>query len=236
MARLHWHTDASPYYESGLDHGVLYVGNRPGVAWNGLIALAERPVGGVAEPFYIDGVKYLNHPTTEEFSATLEAFSSPKEFDICDGTAFVNSAVQIHRQLRQSFGLSYRTRTPTGHKIHLIYEAMAHPTARAYPSLSDSPEASTLAWSLSTQGVATTGHQAVSTITLDPGEIEESIFLDLERWLYGTDNTNPRLPSPNEILALFQTIQFAPAMAGLAFSGVTWAGLNQSTFTLGDGS
>lgn len=37
-----------------------------------------------------------------------------------------------------------------GYKIHLIYNAMAAPSEKAYSTVNDSPEATTFSWELST--------------------------------------------------------------------------------------
>lgn len=60
MSRLTWSAVGERYYETGVDRGVLYVGDQPGVAWTGLTSVSESPTGGEARAFYIDGVKYLN--------------------------------------------------------------------------------------------------------------------------------------------------------------------------------
>lgn len=92
MARLGWGIPGSRVYETGVDRGVLYVGEQAGVPWVGLSSVDESPTGGSAKAYYIDGVKYLNVASAEEFEATINAFTYPPEFDQCDGTAQVRIA------------------------------------------------------------------------------------------------------------------------------------------------
>src|SRR5690606_41906872 len=87
MTKLNWGAFGERYFETGIDRGVLYLPGRDGVAWSGLIGVREAPSGGDPTPYYIDGYKYANVSTSEEYAATLEAFSAPLEFNECDGRA-----------------------------------------------------------------------------------------------------------------------------------------------------
>ena len=84
MSKLVWDQTGQRYYETGVDHGVLYPmesGAYPkGVAWNGLISVTESPSGAEASPVYADNVKYLNLVSAEEFGASIEAYTCPPEF------------------------------------------------------------------------------------------------------------------------------------------------------------
>ena len=50
MTQLTWDAAADRRFETGVDHGVLYVPNNlgeydDGVAWNGLVSVTESPEG-----------------------------------------------------------------------------------------------------------------------------------------------------------------------------------------------
>src|SRR5690606_21649542 len=109
MSRLEWGTMGARYFETGVDRGVLYVGGLA-VPWNGLVSVDEDPSIGDARPYYYDGKKYINLVDLGEFSGTLTAFSSPPEFDQCDGMASMHFGLLLTHQKRESFGLCYRTR------------------------------------------------------------------------------------------------------------------------------
>ena len=92
MAPLTWDQVGERLYETGVDHGVLYLPDAAGVynkgyAWNGLTTVTESPSGAEASPQYADNIKYLNLISAEEFGGTIEAFTYPEEFGECDGTA-----------------------------------------------------------------------------------------------------------------------------------------------------
>lgn len=216
MARLAWDKTGERFYESGVDHGVLY---RPdetgvytnGVVWNGLTAVTESPSGAEANPQYADNIKYLNLVSAEEFGATIEAFTYPAEFAECDGSAVVSPGVTIGQQARKMFGLSYRTKVgndlkgqDAGYKLHLIYGCMAAPSERAYTTINDSPEAITFSWELTTTAVPVTGHSPVASMTVDSTKATKEKMKALEDLLYGTaEGAIPaKLPSPDEVIAL----------------------------------
>ena len=79
---LVWDAAGKRFYETGVKKGVLYVqdakGAYPkGVAWNGLTGVTESPSGAEANAIYADDMKYLNLYSTEEFGATVEAYTYP---------------------------------------------------------------------------------------------------------------------------------------------------------------
>lgn len=162
MTRLDWGATGERYYEVGVDKGVLYLGTDPGVPWNGLISVVEAPTGGEAKPYYLDGIKYLNKTTPEEFGATVEAYTYPEEFTQCDGSAYVGNGLYASQQNRRSFGLAYRTKvgndvagTEYAFKVHIIYDAMVSPSERTYSTITDDPEPFNFSWAVTTRPVVT---------------------------------------------------------------------------------
>lgn len=214
MAKISWDETGKRFYETGTDHGVLYVqgsgGTYPkGVAWNGLISVTESPSGAEASPLYADNIKYLNLFSAEEFGATVEAFTYPDEFAECDGSAELVKGVKIGQQERKSFGLCYRTKIGNdtdgndhGYKIHLIYGCKASPSEKAYSSVNDSPEALTLSWEISTTPVNVTGHKPTATLEIDSRNCDPTKLQKLEEILYGSASQEPRLPLPDEVKTL----------------------------------
>jgi len=220
MAKLAWDQTGQRLYETGVDHGVLYLPNNLGVydighAWNGLTTVTESPSGAESNPQYADNIKYLNLLSAEEFGATIEAFTYPDEFAECDGTATPTPGVAVGQQTRRSFGFSYRTRLGNdlagndyGYKIHLVYGALAAPSEKAYTTVNDSPEAMTFSWEVTTTPVevGTIGgvvYKPTSSLTIDSTKVEASDLAALEELLYGTAGTDPQLPTPAEVIAIF---------------------------------
>ena len=216
MAKLVWDNPGEKFYETGVDHGVLYVqddtGKYPsGVVWNGLTAVTESPSGAEATPLYADNIKYLNLMSTEEFGATIEAYTYPDEFAECDGSAALAEGVMIGQQKRKTFGLCYRTvlgndvkNNDYGYKLHIIYGALAAPSEKAYATINDSPEAITFSWELSTTPVAVTGHQPTASIVIDSTKVDKTQLEALEAKLYGSESESATLPLPDEIAEIFK--------------------------------
>jgi hypothetical protein len=213
MSKLVWDKTGERYYETGVKNGVLYLQDESGayvtgVAWNGLTAVTESPSGAEPSPLYADDIKYLNLMSTEEFGATIEAYTYPDEFAACDGSAALVAGVYIGQQSRKTFGLCYRTvlgndteNNDYGYKLHMIYGCMAAPSEKAYASINDSPEAITFSWEVTTTPVNVTGFKPTACVTIDSTKVDAGKLAELETILYG-DSEPARLPLPDEIAEL----------------------------------
>ena len=222
MPRIEWDLTGQRFFETGVDHGVLYpfeAGNYiTGVPWNGLSSVSENPSGAESTPIYADNIKYLNMTSKEEFGASIEAYTYPPEFAKCDGTAELAPGVYIAQQRRHPFGLSYRTlvgndtdMTDHGYKLHLVYGAMASPTEKSYQTENDSPEAITFSWELTTTPVPVEGRRPTSLLVLDSTKIDAAKMKAVEDILYGTESTEPKLPLPDEVMAIINPVEDPPA-------------------------
>lgn len=217
MSKLIWDASGERLYETGVKQGVLYVmgsnGYGNGVAWNGLTAITESPSGAESTPLYADDIKYLDLRSTEEFGATIEAYTYPDEFAACDGSASLADGVSIGQQARKMFGLCYRTTvgndtdgTDHGYKLHLIYGATASPSEKAYETINDSPEAITFSWEITTTPVSVTGFKPTASITIDSTKADPTCLAALEEKLYGGESTEPTLPLPDEVKTLMTKV------------------------------
>lgn len=225
MAVLEWDKTGERTYETGVDKVVLYRQkdgkyDDDAAAWNGVTGISESPSGADATSLWADNIKYLTLRATEEFGFTIEAYSSPEEFDECDGTATPTGAtgVSLGQQPRKTFGLCYRTKIGSdtdpdaGYKLHLIYGATASPSDKSYATINDSPDAMTLSWECDTVPVNVTGHKATSLIVIDSTKVTTAANLTaLESCLYGTAATDPYLPLPDEVISLITTGALPPA-------------------------
>lgn len=211
---LVWDAAGKRFYETGVKKGVLYVQNSngtypKGVAWNGLTGVTESPSGAEANAIYADDMKYLNLYSAEEFGATIEAYTYPDEFAECDGSAELTAGVTIGQQNRKAFGMCYRTVLGNdvtgedyGYKLHIIYGAMASPSEKAYATVNDSPDAITFSWEVTTTPVNVAGMKPTASLVIDSTKADPSKLSALETILYGSENTDPHLPLPDEIKTL----------------------------------
>lgn len=230
MSKLVWDQTGQKFYETGVSKGVLYpqdaTGAYPkGVAWNGLTAVTESPSGADSNPLYADDIKYLDLRSAEEFGATIEAYTYPDEFTLCDGSAEPVDGVIIGQQNRTPFGLCYKTvlgnDTKTndyGYLLHIIYNATAAPSERAYQTINDSPEAITFSWELTTTPVNVTGYKPTAYMRINSTKVDAEKLAKLEDILYGKDavaadaqnNISDQeaivasLPTPDRIIAILK--------------------------------
>lgn len=207
-------------FETGVSKGVLFVkkadgsGYENGVVWNGLTAVTESPEGAEETVLYADNIKYLSLRSAEDFKATIEAYTYPDEFGVCDGSASLVPGVKIGQQKRRSFAFCYQTikgndnDPEAGRVIHIIYGCTCAPSEKAYATVNESPEAITFSWEISSVPVEVTGHKSTSHIEIDStkvGEAGQAGFEALEKALYGGDAEGEvsKLLLPDAIAALF---------------------------------
>ena len=216
MVALAWHETGDKQYELGVDKGVFYPLNAAtsaydnAYAWNGLISVTESPSGAEVTKNYADNDVYMSLMSAEEFAATVEAYNYPDEFALVDGTAEPVPGLYVGQQPRKPFGLSYRTKVgndskgmDAGYKIHLIYNAMAAPSEKAYSTVNDSPEATTFSWELSTTPInAGDVLKSTAQLTINSLKVPAAKLKALEDILYGTTTLGARLPLPTEVIGL----------------------------------
>lgn len=214
---LSWDAIGERFYETGVDHGVLYVPDGSGAyitgfAWNGLVSVTESPTGAESNKQYADNIPYLDLFSAEEFGATLEAFTFPSQFNQFNGLGEPAGATGLVAggQPRKTFGLSYRTKLGNdvegdsyGYKIHLLYGLKASPSESNYQTQSDSPEPITFSWELSSTPAPLTGFAPTSVMVVNSVEADPTALAALETILYGDDvgPTQPALPTPDAVVA-----------------------------------
>lgn len=218
MPRLKWDVATKRTYETGVKNCVLYLqdaeGAYPqGVAWSGITAINENPTGADANDIYADDIKYLTLRASEQFEASIEAYTYPDEFAQCDGTAEPVPGLKLGQQTRKPFGLVYKTTIGNdtefddyGYKIHIIYNATVSPSDRSYQTINDSPEAISFSWDLKTTTIPVDGYKALSNIVIDSTKVDETKLAALEDILFGKDGDGSTgkvasLPLPDAIIA-----------------------------------
>lgn len=218
-----WDEISKRYFETGIEHCVLYPqdktdGSYPeGVAWNGIVSVAETPGGAEATAMYADNINYFTMVSPETLGGTIEAFYYPDEWGICDGSKSPIEGVHLYQQSRQRFGLSYITKLGNdtegmdyGYKLHLLYGALAAPSENTHSTVNDSPEATTLSWEYTTVPVPVVDYKPVSSMVIDSTKVDPDKLEALMVILYGTaavvDPATPavdaRLPLPDEVLEI----------------------------------
>lgn len=218
MSRIKWDETGKRLFETGVDRGVFFPVDDTGkygagVPWNGLTGVSENPTGAEPNPLYADNIKYLNLFSTEEFGATVEAYTYPPEFKECDGSKSIAKGVYIGQQVRRKFGFAYRTLIGNdvkgqdfGYIIHLVYGCQASPSDKGYQTVNDNPDAITFSWEFSTTPVEVEGHRPTATVEINSTECDPAKLKAFEDVLYGGENEESKLPLPAEVASLLGVV------------------------------
>ena len=217
MAKLTWDATGSRYYESGVDHGVLYTQKSTDAygqadVWNGLTAVTESPSGAEVTDLWADNIKYASLRAAEQFGGTIEAYTYPDAFAECDGSVSIATGAIIGQQSRKKFGMSYRTKKgndlnqDAGYLLHLVYGCSCSPSEKAYSTINDSPDAITFSWEFDTTpvpvNVGGVDYNPTSLLTIDSTKTNPAALAALEEILYGTTNDDARMPLPSEVASI----------------------------------
>jgi hypothetical protein len=201
MAKLVWGQPDQRRYETGVDHGVLYPDDGPGVVWNGLVGVDESFSGGELSSYHFDGVKYLDLVSPKTFQATITAFSAPEEFSRCIGDKSVIPGFVLTRQPKTRFGFSYRTLLDDrGYKLHLVYNVLASPNGSSSRTLAGSTAPDTRSWKIDAVPPRSDTYRPSAHFVLDSTKMAPDALDILEMMLYGTSEETPRLPSIDELM------------------------------------
>lgn len=229
---LVWDQTGERFYETGVDHVVLYPINennayKPGVAWNGVTSVAENPSGAEPTKLYADNIQYLTMISVEEYALTLECYTYPDEFDACNGVAALGDSTvgaKAGQQERKKFGLAYRTKVGSdtkgqdaGYKLHLVYGCTAKPSSKTHSTVNNNPEAGTMSFEISSDPVIASTDvneklKPLCYIEIDSRDFvsndEKALLAALELKLFGDPEAAsaevgiPELPSPATVREL----------------------------------
>lgn len=204
---ISWDDTGSRKFEAGVDRGVFYPKTGPGVAWNGLVAVNETVDNDSQSVIYVDGVKIINQLDIGTFSATIEAFTYPKEFEPYDGLA----SPIFKGQARSQFNFSYRTllgddlkSIDLGYRLHLVYNCMVKPTNSNNQSLNSNSDILNFSWDIITVPEAFPYDRATAHIYLETNTVEQISLQSIENILYGISDT-PRMPTIAEVINIFDS-------------------------------
>lgn len=223
MARLQWNKPGENKFETGVDRGVLFTFDSDttdynnGVAWNGLTNVTKSPTGAEPNAFYADNKKYLNLMSAEEFGFSIECYTYPDEWELCDGSKMF-SGLSVGQQPRTSFGFAWRTRVGNeivgdslGYKIHLAWNALASPSEQSYATVNETPEPGTFSYECTTTAVdfpddfdvqmRPTSYMSVDSTDKDT---DPAALKALEDIIWGSEQDEPRMPTIEEVVRLFK--------------------------------
>lgn len=219
MSRLIWDAAGEKKYTLGVSKGVLYIPTNgvysKGVVWNGLSSVTDSPSGADEQKFYADNIQYGSIRGAEDFGGTIECYTYPDEFGVCNGEIEIATGVRGNQQDRKPFGFSYVNNIGNdvngqsyGYELHLIYNATASPTEKQHQTINDSPSPDTMSFSFACNPTGTKfSPKPLSHIIIDSTKVDADKLASFEDIIYGKDATTnpvaaavePSLPLPNAV-------------------------------------
>lgn len=186
---------------------MLYVDGGLGVPWNGLVNVTEASTGGIAREFFIDGIKFLNLPSLEEYLATVEVISAPKEFAPCAGRIELFPGTYATNQPRKEFGFSYRTLIgddlqglSMDYKIHVVYNASAKISDTVYQTIAQTPSFRPYSFEVTAVPEPFIDYKPSAHFVIDTRKTPVDVLTHIQDILYGTDTEDPRMPTVSELM------------------------------------
>lgn len=190
MTKLVWDQIDSRQYEIGVDRGVYFPANGVAEVWNGLTSVQESVADADERTRYIDGLQTRTRRRPGDFSGIIEAFTYPKSF---------HEDVLTPRRPRP-FGLSYRVKTRNAYKLHLVYNVSLGPLNYSF----EHGESTPFRWNFTTTPVPIPDAKPTAHLVIDASVAYSWTMQAFEEVLYGSDSYTASLPSPSEVLELFE--------------------------------
>lgn len=177
-------------YENGISKVVLYFDGEEGIPWPGVISLETKPEQVSTKDLYLDGIATDKLSYASGYISTITSYHYPQRLDVSDD--FLCS-------------ICYRTEVEGGYIIHLVYNAHLY-----FDDISDydpdinNGDPSTFKWIITGLYRSELGLGKFSYMTVDSRTTKEEVMGPLEAMLYGIEDFPSQIPSPDEILELFE--------------------------------
>lgn len=213
MSKLVWDQIGEKLYETGVEQVALFPmvdgAYATGVAWNGITALNVTPSGAEPTALWANDAKYLTMMSAEEVGGTIEAYTYPTEWRKCMGFSEIVKGAYVGQQSRSTFGIVAKSLVGNdtelnkyGYKLHLLWGCLASPAEEAHSTVNESPEAATFSWEFNTTPVKMAGFDPTSYICIESVNVDETKLKALEAKIYGSDDAEPTLPTPDEVATM----------------------------------
>lgn len=202
MARLVWDVPIKDY-EYGVDRGVLYFGEEF-IVWNGLVNVEEVKLSNPPRSLYFEGITYSLKQNQTDYTAGVEAFTYPYLLEshilaMCD----TRTNVGIEND-GEFFNFTYRTRTNSGYKIHLVYGISAVFEGYTYQSIGINQSVEPFTFTFYATPVDVPNARASAHFIVESERADSNALAILEDLLYGSDNSSPRFPSVEHLVYIFK--------------------------------
>lgn len=192
--RITWDALDDRIFTSGVSHGVLFPGDNPGVAWNGLVSVTEFS-DSTKDPRYFDGIKYVERNVPAPFAGSISAFTYPDELE-----PYVGIIGTATGQPRTAFGFTWRT----DQQIHIVYNVSMLPTKADHDTIADKTNPVAFEWGFTTLPQKIPGGKPTSHLVITVDDTQPDAIEALEAVIYGDNENEPSLPDPMDLVELFE--------------------------------
>ena len=226
MAKLKWDAENERYYHTGVDRCAIYVADDAGnygkgVAWNGVTNITESPDGAEPNDFYADNILYASLRSAEKVKGSIKAYTYPDAFAECDGSREIYSGARVFagQQKRKKFGMVYRNRIGNndneefGYELHILYGLTVSPSERSHDTVNEDPELEELSWDfegLPEKFSKRSGFKPIGSISISTRNTGTNVWDKIVETLFGTANTDPELPKPDDLYDLIDGVLNPP--------------------------
>lgn len=223
MTKLVWDKIEERFYEAGVNHGILFVQGDDGkygkgVAWSGLTKITTKPEGGEEEGKYADNIKYLSLLSDEELKGTIEAYTYPDEFGVCDGSVQLAKGIRIGQQPRRTFALVWSSSIGNSTKalayserINIVYGCKASPSERSNETINEKADAATMSWDFTTTKVEVNDEvKPTSYVSISKVEAGDEAFKKVIDALQGSEDSESGILMPADIAAMGIQLETTP--------------------------
>jgi len=181
------------------------------MVWNGLVSAQENRTNSGTKPLYQEGEKRFDRAYLDDFGLTLETYTYPEILDL---------------EVKEYAGLSYRTSHGDRDRIHLVYNVTFTPDDFKHSSLTGDAEAETFTWVVDARPIELDGYAPSSHLIIEISNEIPSILVDyIIETLYGTDESDPRLPTPKELIEIFKEAQFGSTLLIIDHNNGLWTAI-----------
>lgn len=208
--RLSWDGIGARLFRAGIDHGVLYplreTGYASGVPWNGLTGIDDGNTGHDKTFLYTDDRRSAVLFTPYDHGGTIKCYTYPDEFEECIGNEAILPGLYASAQGQLPFGLCYRIRigndvegTAYAYELHIVYGAYVSEAKTTVATLGSDAKAQEMSFGYESIVEPIVDHDPTAHIIISSRFISDEKMRELENVLYGTIDSDPRLPLPDEI-------------------------------------
>lgn len=190
MNALSWTPLEKSLFETGIDRAVVYLPGQPGIPWTGLISVNTDTTSNARGELYIDGQKFSRRSFSEDVSGTIQAYTFPHELN----------DVLLSDTITKPFGLSYRVKGESEHKIHLLYNILAKQTKNTLVTNVETE----FEWTFTTKPLVVPYFKPSSHFILDASIAYPQVVARIEEILYGDEVRTASLPHITELLDIFE--------------------------------